>query len=564
MPLPTSIAALREALEAELLGYRLKATEIYQDLKTLIPEFLGYQSKSVEVSQYLNTLIPIAILPPEVLLKIFRLVATYNTKTFTFKHPASLPTLTHTTTDIRSVSQVSHHWRKLALASPLLWSQMLNCDKERAPWLRELLRRSGSVPVTIANSLHLGRRPQLFEDIMSAAQLVGSVEIYGYPSEIARIEHLLSRRLSTLISITLIKSKRQWVARNQNWVLRNNILLHSSGPFRRLELDGYFTDLNMPFFHNITELSISNLHLNQRPPVSEWIGILCCMRDLTHVSIKFGMRRDTSRQDVSQLQLRRLQTLGLAGKLSEGIDQFLDHISTPSGCSLYLAATMDSGDEHEYSQLLRALEKWFNSWPGLPTTSKHMSISACPDISRFIIHNQGWPPSESLWFRISLKWRRSRYLSGVVAHVNSSLASILDPILSKATLLTIWSPEFAPYQDLVKFMLPFRSVHTLRISCDRKATGDGVFRDFLRNHPVSDTASALDPLPLPSLVEIQLEGEPVPCQHYLEPVMRWRKASGVPLQRVSFFACPGAEKAKEILEAEDVIVTCSPDLIPRT
>ncbi|TFK59484.1 hypothetical protein BDN72DRAFT_780655, partial [Pluteus cervinus] len=78
-----------------------------------------------------NTSIPIALLPAEVLEKIFQFF-----KTMQYKEPNKLLTLTW----------VCSHWRMVALNYGRLWTYV---DCTNARWAGECLQRSRSLPLTV-------------------------------------------------------------------------------------------------------------------------------------------------------------------------------------------------------------------------------------------------------------------------------------------------------------------------------------------------------------------------------------------------------------------------------
>ncbi|KAF9480808.1 hypothetical protein BDN70DRAFT_779421, partial [Pholiota conissans] len=79
-----------------------------------------------------NALVSIGRLPPEVLSRVFSFVREHSLKTAT--NESKLRWL--------RVTQVSQHWRDVAIASPTLWTQIDNPIILYRSWLEKFLERS--------------------------------------------------------------------------------------------------------------------------------------------------------------------------------------------------------------------------------------------------------------------------------------------------------------------------------------------------------------------------------------------------------------------------------------
>ncbi|KIM41445.1 hypothetical protein M413DRAFT_27795 [Hebeloma cylindrosporum] len=91
-----------------------------------------------------------AVLPNEILTIIFYMVIeSYNHEHFT---PDMEAILLEEARTIRAASQVCQLWRDLSFTCHDIWGTILNVDSSSTSWIIELLRRSGSAPLTIQSS----------------------------------------------------------------------------------------------------------------------------------------------------------------------------------------------------------------------------------------------------------------------------------------------------------------------------------------------------------------------------------------------------------------------------
>ena len=99
-----------------------------------------------------NELSPISRLPTEILCNIFKLQVTLND--WDIPRPDSW----------NNFSQVSRHWRSLALSAPELWTDIiLSCPR----WTHEMLKRSKKAKLTIRSELLPAKWNTIIERVRS-------------------------------------------------------------------------------------------------------------------------------------------------------------------------------------------------------------------------------------------------------------------------------------------------------------------------------------------------------------------------------------------------------------
>ena len=104
------------------------------------PHTLFTLAPDIRERRAINGLLPISRLPPELVIHIMRIAASFP-----------IPEDIHKPWALVVVTQVYHHWRAVALSTPSLWCNIVLLSP-RVEHLEEWLKRSKGLPVFIAHS----------------------------------------------------------------------------------------------------------------------------------------------------------------------------------------------------------------------------------------------------------------------------------------------------------------------------------------------------------------------------------------------------------------------------
>ncbi|KZT21857.1 hypothetical protein NEOLEDRAFT_723883 [Neolentinus lepideus HHB14362 ss-1] len=117
------------------------------DIEEQIQIFIRRQDvgKVTQLKRALNSLVPIASLPDDLLIEIFALYP-YAEDQSRSKFDPLIPTPYHWL----RYTHVCHHWRHVALQTPILWTDIVLINQNEC--IKEMLIRSGQAPVEVSSA----------------------------------------------------------------------------------------------------------------------------------------------------------------------------------------------------------------------------------------------------------------------------------------------------------------------------------------------------------------------------------------------------------------------------
>ena len=491
----------------------------------------------------------------------------------------------HPTADLRRVTQVCSVWRTAALASPSLWSTSLNFNDEALPWLKELLRRCGSMPIHITadfssvyafhscgGALKAQGMIEKFELMLTSSLNIGSISVvYNKNSPfVPIIENFLSRKCSSATRLSF--STLAWRIPRGRQIDGELLPSLNNHHLRQLEVNGYRPDLTLTCFRQLAWLSVSSI---TGETASDWVRVLAGLPELEHLRLEDAISSNTEFQvgfQAKSIQFICLKTLTIIGDFDDGIGDFLLAIEATKKYSLFLHCTI--GKHTNLSHLLYGLQKWFAIWNiNLQTDVGQRRVDFMASHTRFRLHNQ--IPGKELsdeWFRIFFSWRRLLNPHSL-RKLQADVFQILGPVLRQTRTLSICpdtydhgyicGPDF--WQEY------FHEVKTLRFL---NSTRDGDINDsttgcfinaicndigvslFVITFPnlivarVFPERSTSSTFPLPLLRVLSFEREnfmynpPIGCMQSLE---RLSMVLGHQIDVVELYACKGTSDVRSLL-----------------
>lgn len=164
---------------------------------------MEFKAKERERNSLRNSIAPVSSLPNEVLTKIFI---------------SGCDSLPHTRVGFEmTVSQVTHHWREIALGSSTLWARIHRCKRQRTlEPIAEYLKRSRQIPIHLLNEIGFDDRDSWGEmeeeDISPFCRLIEphashccrfTIESVTRPEVSKMLQHLSSMPMPMLWSLYL-------------------------------------------------------------------------------------------------------------------------------------------------------------------------------------------------------------------------------------------------------------------------------------------------------------------------------------------------------------------------
>lgn len=139
-------------------------------------------TKLVELASFRNILSPVRRIPVEILPEILELACLPEDGIFHSKHAIALYA--------HNLSSVCAAWRKVALATPRLWSKLCfdydNHNKTigttEVEWVEEWIDRSRGLPLEVYFSLYRGVPAKFLERILEFRHRIRTLDVAGHTS----------------------------------------------------------------------------------------------------------------------------------------------------------------------------------------------------------------------------------------------------------------------------------------------------------------------------------------------------------------------------------------------
>ena len=291
---------------------------------------------------------PISKLPEEILLSIFLMNLTPS------RHFSTCPEWQKGT--ILSASQVCRHWRAIALNYAILWTSIMDFDKDSFEWTQELLGRSKQMPLNISCRT-VACRPKHLDLVL------------GLSSQCRTF--CLAVKEFTDVFLNAIQKPAPHLevfGVRLNWggeagvMTLPKILFNGDAPkLREVRLYCCRFDITTPAFSQLTCLEVSWAHGFVGPTVPEWLTFLNNIPRLKKLLVSKSISKTLpSTEPLPRAQLPHLSDLGLRAPLAE-CSSFLSHIDIPPLARLSLT-TYELRSNPDFKFIMRFLEERMDRW----------------------------------------------------------------------------------------------------------------------------------------------------------------------------------------------------------
>ncbi|KAE9407239.1 hypothetical protein BT96DRAFT_150934 [Gymnopus androsaceus JB14] len=226
-----------EPIEISFLQKKISETESQvESLEAQISELTCQRdSKLVELASFRNIIAPIRRIPMEILSEIFELAHLPNDGIFHSKHDIVLYT--------HNFSSVCAAWRKVALATPRLWSKLCFHEgykskpfESKAEQVKEWINRSRGLPLDVYLCFYREASSSFLEQILNYCHRIRTLDVAGYLKPYAALFNLprssfpqLNRslfQLGTVMIGTDVPNKIQAFLDAPNYIMSKSEGLH--------------------------------------------------------------------------------------------------------------------------------------------------------------------------------------------------------------------------------------------------------------------------------------------------------------------------------------------------
>ena len=291
---------------------------------------------------------PISKLPDEILLSIFLMNLT------PCRHFSTC--LEWQKRTIRFASQVCRHWRAVALNYAILWTSIMDFDKDSFEWTQELLGRSKQMPLNIGCRT-AACRPKHLDLVLGL-----SPQCRTFSLEVKEFtDGFLNTIQKPAPHLEVFGVHLNWGGEASIMTLPK-ILFNGDAPkLREVRLHQCPFDITTPAFSQLTCLEVSWAHGFVGPTVSEWLNLLNNIPRLKKLLISKSISRTLpTTEPLPRAQLPHLSDLGLRAPLAE-CSSFLSHIDIPPLERLSLT-TYELRLNPNFKFIVRFLDERMDRW----------------------------------------------------------------------------------------------------------------------------------------------------------------------------------------------------------
>ncbi|KAF8159443.1 hypothetical protein B0H34DRAFT_703478 [Crassisporium funariophilum] len=306
----------------QTIGPSNEASDIpADDARLLIDQEIARLEDAVRALRFRrNTLSPISCLPPELLSRIFSSIE--NRKFLTKKYRWI------------QFSQVSSHWRSVALNSPTLWTNIpLACPLR----MEEMLRRSKMANLTVkANFNYTQTSIRKLRGIMHRVEEIDMVLPHSLMQKMISDLPQNAPQLHTLC-MRLAKD-------HIGFVIPGNVLSETPR-LRRLIVEGGGVDWGSGILSGLTHLKLHHAPIHTRPSTTQILNALQRMPALKYLDYDDSFS-DTSSDATSStisVDLIHLRFLRLSSTESQ-VSNILQRVTFPSSIQLKLSCKVETTD----------------------------------------------------------------------------------------------------------------------------------------------------------------------------------------------------------------------------
>lgn len=280
-----------------------------------------------------------------------------------------------------STCLVCKRWHTLLASYPLIWSRVIDFEKDSPECVAELLHRSGATPFEVGGtSVFEAVRQQNRHSIRTLQSIFEhnsrvktmNLNIRYAPWELI-CKDFLSYPAPNLEFLNLITS-----CPFPNCSHDGPLFANQAPRLTRFHMQRCLTDFSSPTLHNLTDLSVfdivapeqpafmpqANSHTKLAPTVLGWLQILQNMPSLRYLTLVNSVTRTAVNDEVFiRTILPNLHLLSLCSFFDEG-STILDRLDIPASCGIRLKCTArHSASPSSGSKLLAALSHQLTHWP---------------------------------------------------------------------------------------------------------------------------------------------------------------------------------------------------------
>lgn len=306
--------------------------------------------------------LPISQIPNEILSQIFFILRDYYYVRMFGPHWLG----DGATLDWICITHVCHHWREVALDTPLLWSYIV---PQPVRWVPELLQRSKQSPLTIF--IHYALNEELKVHLGRARKLVLYI-----PSQMHTIQQVFSQP-------TLPGPETLVILTSTSFTLTDSHLHRDGEALRRLSLHGCSVNWNSKLLLSLTLLRLT--YCLCRISCLDFVVVLSkipTLESLHLCGIRFQQEIVPTHQQPAKVNahLQRLQNLSLNGPLLD-IALLLSCLIIPrsSQLTIYIAVRIEG-----ISESFRSILSWISNQLHVSTISGPSDPDQCIRSLRFI------------------------------------------------------------------------------------------------------------------------------------------------------------------------------------